>query len=361
MSEFETVAISVLAAKGPEDVFGKLADSIDRIQAVGRFYRQLVQVLHPDHNPSRTDKAAEAMQKLTTLRLDAEERIRKGIYGTKALTPKPKPIDTVIRRIEVRGKRYVLACAPDIGDICHVYHGTDGKTDHVFKIAQHPADNDLLENEARVLGELTGPTAALRSYQCSLTDSFLLRSKTQSRRVNVLVRAMGYRTLTEVARVYPNGLDYRDVVWMFKRTLAALWYLHGRGYVHGAVLPEHVLVHPITHGAKLIDFCYAVKLGERVRAISGPRRASYAPEILAKEPAGPATDIFMAAKIFRPMLAADTPSRITGFFDGCMLAPIGRRPQDAGDLHEEFDRLLLKLVGKPKYRRLEMPPEGSHP
>jgi hypothetical protein len=363
-TEFERTHARLSVASTPEDVFGKFADGIDRIQAVGRLYKQLVHIVHPDHNPSEPKRSAEAMQKLTHLRLEAEERIRAGLYWTKTPTPKVTPIDTAPRWIDVRGKRYAIGGRATAGDICHVYLGTDGKSSRVFKLAQHPSDNDLVEHEAKVLKEIEARCLAKNlergPYQCTLVDSFLLRSKTQSRRVNVLEDAEGHWTLAKVAQVYRNGLDYRDIAWMFKRTLAALWYLHRTGFIHGAVLPEHVLVHPITHGAKLIDFCYAAETGRKVRALSGPRRANYAPEILAKQPVGPWTDIFMAAKAFRPMLAADTPSRITGFFDGCMLVPVGhRRSLNAGDLHDEFDQLLRKHAGPPAYRRLAMPPEGG--
>lgn len=33
----------------------------------------------------------------------------------------------------------------------------------------------------------------------------------------------------------------------------------------------------------------------------------------------------------------------------------GERPQEAWALHDEFDAILRKLVGRPKYRPLSMP------
>lgn len=363
MSEFLSVHTRIMAAAKPEDIFGKMDHGVDRLQTLGALYRKLIRLVHPDHNAHDLARATAAFQKLTALRAEAEERIRKGIYGTDKPTPKPPPADAPARWVDVRGKRYALGQLLATGDVCHVYAGNDDREHRVFKIAQHPADNDLLENEAKALQAISDPTDPNAFgngvYLCRLADTFLLKSKTQSRRMNVITRATGHRTLAEVARAFPRGLDYRDLAWMFKRTLAALWYVHRTGYVHGAVLPEHILVHPITHGAKLIDLCYAVKAGEKVRAISGPRRASYAPEILAKQAVGPWTDIFMAAKAFRPIFAADSPARIVGFLDACMLAPVSRRPRDAGELHEEFDKLLRKHAGAPAYRRLEMPPEGG--
>ena len=82
---------------------------------------------------------------------------------------------------------------------------------------------------------------------------------------------------------------------------------------------------------------------------------------LAKEPAQPSTDIYMAARTFLGMCAKDTPSAITSFFASCLLTRPSTRPSDAGDLHEEFDKLLLRHVGKPTYRPLSMPPERTTP
>jgi serine/threonine protein kinase len=362
MNEFDITCGRIAAANTPEDVFGMLAMGQDRVQALGRLYRQLVHVVHPDHNPHFLKVATVAFQRLTQLRGQAEERLKAGLYGTAIPTPAPPPKDAAGHIVvAVRGHRYVLARKVARGDVCDVYRGgEDGADDLVFKVAQHPADNDLLENEATLLKTFAAGSA-LDRYTCSLRDSFLLKSKTQSRRVNVLGLAAGHRSLAEVARVYPKGLDYRDVAWMFKRTLAALWYLHGAGYVHGAILPEHVLIDPVTHGAKLVDFCYATKIGGIVKAISGPHRKQYAPEILAKQPVTPATDISMTATLFLQLMASGSgaQAKVAGFFTLCNLINPRGRPNDAGDLHDEFDALLRKLAGPPRYRPFPMPPEGA--
>jgi hypothetical protein len=360
MPDFEAVSASLARAKTPEDVFGKIADGHDRIQVIGRMYKQIVHIIHPDHNPEVEARAGEAFQTLTRFRSEAEARVRSGIYWTKQETPKP-PAVAAPRVVDVKGKRYVMEGHLATGDIADLHLGHEGTMPIVFKVAAHPSDNDLLESETKVVRDLTGRgnDTGRTTYLCPLVDSFLLKSKTQTRRTNVLWRAVDYRTIAEVARVYPNGLDFRDLAWMFKRTLGALWYLHREGYVHGAILPEHVLIHPVTHGAKLVDFCYAVKAGQPLRAMSGPRRDHYPPEVPAKQAATPATDIYMAASMFAPMLARGTPGFIAGFFNACMLANPNRRPQDAGDLHDEFDALLTKHVGKKKYRPFPMPAEGS--
>ena len=104
-------------------------------------------------------------------------------------------------------------------------------------------------------------------YLPRLIDSFGLRGSGGPRRVNVMPYYKGHYSMEEVMRVYPEGVDFRDMVWMFKRTLAAIGFVHRQGIVHGALIPPHILVHPIRHGAKLVDWCYAVEK-DHVRALS---------------------------------------------------------------------------------------------
>ncbi len=198
-------------------------------------------------------------------------------------------------------------------------------------------------------------------------------------------RLKEYRGLDEVLKVYPKGLDFRDMIWIYKRMLVGVGFAHTQGYIHGALVPPHIMVDPIGHGAKLIDWCYAVNtkapppdpvpLGwghlkpapvppGRVKAIVSAYKSFYAPEILRKEPVSPATDIYMLTKCAIALLGGDVekgtvpktvPSVLSGFLTSCIVPAPARRPQDAWELHKELDELLLKLVGKPSYRRLAMP------
>jgi serine/threonine protein kinase len=58
---------------------------------------------------------------------------------------------------------------------------------------------------------------------------------------------------------FPKGLDPRHAVWIWRRVLGMLAFVHSRGWVHGDVRPEHVLVHPGDHGARLIGWASARK------------------------------------------------------------------------------------------------------
>lgn len=63
------------------------------------------------------------------------------------------------------------------------------------------------------------------------------------------------------AHGYPGTLadrrrpvDPRATVWVWRRMLEALTFIHASGMVHGALLPPHVLLEAGEHGARLVGF-----------------------------------------------------------------------------------------------------------
>jgi serine/threonine protein kinase len=342
------------SAKAPEDVFGPLADK----DALNAAFRRLVRVVHPDKYASDAadhDLATHVIAELNGWRTIAEQKLAAGTYGDGAPHTAPSaPVETVI---ETPKRKYVLSAPFATGDVADLYACEFDGAQAVFKVAMSAADNDLLEAEAKSLRALKGDGTRFYRYIPTLLDTFTLRGERgrAPRRVNVVQRALGCVTLADVLRHYPGGVDFRDMAWMFKRALAALGFVHHAGLVHGAVLPEHVMVHPTEHGAKLVDWCYSVPAGSRVRAVSKAHRAMVAPEILAKGPATAQTDVYMLGKCMEALLCtALTPPTVLTFLASCTIAQPSRRPSSAWALHEEFDELLRRLVGRPQFRPLAM-------
>lgn len=61
-------------------------------------------------------------------------------------------------------------------------------------------------------------------------------------------------SLLDVMRHRSRVIDPRHGVWIWRRILDTLGYLHANGWAHGDVHPGHVLVQPADHGAFLIDW-----------------------------------------------------------------------------------------------------------
>ena len=374
-----TVTEAVIAkARCPEDVFGQLSgdDPAKLLEALRHSYRQVIGAVHPDKytgQPDAISRAQALVGNLTEWRTRAEAKINAKTYGdNKPHEPKaPEPVAGP-QIIQTPKRKYIVTERMAQGDLADLYRCsyTEGANEHaaVFKIAQSAADNDLLDNEQRTLGVMyppAQPEERLYRYLPKLLDSFLLRpERGANRRVNVLQLADGYVPLADVMKAYPSGLDYRDAAWIFNRGLEGLWFVHEKKkVVHGAILPTHMLVHPVGHGGKLVDWCYAVRdwktSKDHVKAISKAYRVYYPPEIMAKKPVTPQTDIYMLAKCMVALLGGDVasnqvpdavPKLMKGFLMSCLIEGQAKRPDDAGALREEFDELLRRLVGERQYR-----------
>lgn len=329
-------------ASSPEEAFGKLTD----VDALTKLFRAMARVLHPDR--CKVAGAAAAMAKLTDLRERAEAELRAGTYGTATATIRAKQAYSHVRSLAA-------------GDICDVYLGdyleAGRNVTAAIKIARDPRDADLLQNEARALAKLRGD-ATFSKYVPRLIESARIPLGGKDRPANVLSYRPGGYTLGQVIAAYPAGVEPRAFAWMWRRMLEALSWAHDCGLVHGAVLPEHVVVRPDDHGAKLIDWTASVKIGEPLRILSPSREAYYPPEVAAKLPATAATDIYMAAACGVALLGGDVasvPRAIDSCLRACLISNPRRRTSDVKRLYREFDDVLRGLYGTPKFHPFEMP------
>jgi hypothetical protein len=364
VSESETALERVRAARTPSDLFGG-----DAAQA-HRTYRRLARLLHPDATCGRT---RDEFTRLTGL---WRGYTRSG----------PTTITTRRRAYRLGRKR----AAGDLADLYGATYGgghagiqdaglrdagarAAGTQAAVIKVPRDPADGDLLEREAVALRQLVKDgQARFSAYAPRLVESFRHRDAHTGaeRRTNAIAPLDGFYNLAEVCAAYPDGLDPRDVAWMWRRLLVALGFAHRAGVLHGSVLPEHVLIHPELHGLVLVDWCYSVPgcyaatdPSGRVPALVQRYAGWYPPEVPARQRASPATDIYMATRCMTYLMHDDTgdltgatvPKSMRSFAKGCLLASQRRRPGNAWRLLTELDELLERLYGPRRFRPFKMP------
>jgi len=343
------------SATNPADIFGDLAG--DQQAALKRRYRELVMIAHPDRNPGMPDTAHEACRALREWYTTAQRQVAQGGYGA---TPR---IVASTRQSQYAGYQPPLA-----GDLCELFPAEGAGRQVLLKVARLARNNDLLQAEALALRKIARALDGqlLRAHFPTLIEQFQLRDSASARRhTNVLRAEEGYVTLEDVLRAYPGGVAPADAAWMFNRVLAALGAAHDLGTVHGAVLPCHMLIRPSDHNGILIDWCYSVPIGQPLRAISPRYAADYPPEVRARQPATPATDLFMAARCMLRLLGGDpasgdlpprVPRPIQALLRACLLPAPQRRPGDAWQVFEDFQGLLRALYGPPRFRPFHMPP-----
>lgn len=383
LNELQVIAGFFERAMCPEDVFGHLGGKTkkEKDDALRHSYRNLVKALHPDRHNGDV-KAAELskqlFQELEKLHAEAERRLTRGSYGSRE--PLPEKIPVIIN-----GK-YVCEKAFIPGDVADLYfaslESSKSRGNLLVKAARSSSDNDLLVAEQIMLELLHRKLPKDTWGQCvpTILDSFLLNDgKFQKRRVNVMDRFDGFLTAEEIRRRMPNGIDARTFAWMWKRLLVLLDWTYHTGIVHGAILPPHVMFYPDNDGGKqrdirkhsirLVDWCYAVDYKNRTRLSAWlPQwKDYYAPEVLAKEPLGPWTDLYMGAATMVYMLGdfkknglltfdfAGLPGSMAGSLAQCLEHDPKKRPQSLSEYFIDFTELLKKEYGAPKWYDFVVP------
>lgn len=315
----------VAAARSHADLFGT--------DAPARRYRELVAALHPDRLGAVDDRvraaATDAFVQVTTLWQG---------NGTTMLGD------------------YRLGRLAYSGDLADLY---DVGADRLLKLPRDPADNDLMAREVHALRSIEerGDPRYL-PYVPRLVDSFRHRDAATGaeRRVNVLAAVPGLHGLDEVRRAYPDGLDARDVAWMWRRLLVAVGLAHRAGVVHGAVLPRHVLIEPDAHGLVLVDWCFSTEPGTAVPALVPGYEDWYPDEVFRKRPCGPGSDIWLATRCMTWLMGGRAPRELLTFAQGCRQRFLAHRPDDAWRLLGELDEVLEQLYGPRTFRPFTLNP-----
>lgn len=138
----------------------------------------------------------------------------------------------------------------------------------ILKLAppDDPACTDALKAAAHALDTLQQSQAAGAPYFTQrLPQTVLLGTAHSSffteRPALVLRAPPGYwGSLAQVLDNYRNAgqsIDARHAVWMWRRVLEVLAFVHASGWVHQDLQPENLLVHPANHGIRFVGWSQA--------------------------------------------------------------------------------------------------------
>lgn len=311
-------------------------------------YRRLVKICHPDRFPAG-------------LQQERATRVFRRLAEWHKLASHP----TVPQAILSPSREYKLVRQLATGDLADVHLAIADGVRYVLKVTRPIGGNPLLATEARHLKSLVTRCGdrRYREYLPILVETVMAPGTDGNRQTNVFLYREGFFTFEEVRRKHPAGLDPRHLAWIFKRMLAIAGFAQMCGLVHGAILPPHVMLHARNHGVQLLDWIHAVRIGDRLTFLPTAYRDWYPSEALQREGIGPASDILLAAKCLIYLAGGDpvaqrwpdtVPTEMQRFLDTCLFASQRMRPQNAWKLHEEFDELLVRLFGPPKYHQLLM-------
>jgi hypothetical protein len=266
-------------------------------------------------------------------------------------------------RLNLGGRTYVLEGRLALGESTTVYRARWvvrlGEL-VVVKVLSALSDADLLRREWDTLQQLHASTAEGAGHYLTRLPSPVAHGLVQSdqpRLASVFGWKSGFvHTLEQVGEAYPAGIPGEAQVWVLKRLLELLGFVHRAGFVHGSVTPSHVLVHPRDHGATLVGWTVACPWSERatqkVPAKSRRWKALYDGAIEAT----PALDIAMACRCAHHAGGWHLPKVVKK-------APVQRiiergmsgSEDDAWALAEALTVASVEAFGPPAYHPLRLP------
>ncbi len=185
------------------------------------------------------------------------------------------------------------------------------------------------------------------------------------RRVSVFRWVSGFRyTVDQVLRVYPQGIPPRASIWVWRRILEVLSFIHASGMAHGAVVPAHLLVQENEHGMRLVGYGRAGRLGQKSPSPPHEWESFYPQPAQSWSTLTTQLDLVMSARCIVALLGgnpatATLPATVPG-----PLAEIVRRFALSGpaaesarawDLREELGQIATQVFGPPQFCPIVMP------
>jgi hypothetical protein len=241
------------------------------------------------------------------------------------------------------------------GVVCNLYHCSfkQGGSASVFKVTRSHFANAHLAREVSTLNRLLDADedrfAPFLPHPLGTSD--IVQAEGEPPRLaavlsyeDEIVSPDDLYSLQEVREAYPDGIDARDMAWMWRRLLTILGYVHQRGFAHGLVTPDHILIEPRDHKLVLISWCAAVPLGSPPLLV--PIR--WMDWLDATKPLSPSTDLGCGGRSMLSLLNASADPAITRHLHRAATLA------EAWKLLEDFDRLIEALWGPRQFRKFTM-------
>lgn len=259
------------------------------------------------------------------------------------------------------------------GEISDVYFAERARwpTERVLlKVLRDPEDAPLFSHEWSALRALQDSTArGAPSFTALLPQPVatgMITGGVHEGAQALIVRwTSGFlHTFLAVQRAFPDGIEPPLAVWMWRRILEVLSFVHSSGFVHGAVLPQHLLVQENDHGVRLVGYSCADREGARLRAASTAFQSFYPESLLRSGKLTPAADVQMSARCIAFLLGADTsrwtlpgrvPEPLAKLVSSVARASKLSTLEGAWTLRERVGEVGRAAFGPPKFHPLVMP------
>lgn len=234
--------------------------------------------------------------------------------------PLPKPAVPHLGRLTLGSQNYLVHGRLAQGAHCDVYLARkDAPLTEMVILKVARGDDEALAREWKILNQL-------HQRPDFLTSLLPVPVHRAPGRATVYRWRSGFQFTLEDAK---GQADPGSTVWMWNRLLEQLTVLHGRGYHHAALLPQHLLLHPRDHGLALCGWSHCQT------GASGP-------------------DLADSGRCISSLLGWRAPKKLKD------LAAHAGTFSSAGQLKLELKRVALEVFGPPRFRPLILTNGGNH-
>lgn len=257
------------------------------------------------------------------------------------------------------------------GEASDVFHATRARWPServVMKLLRDEKNAALLDHEWQALTQLQQSNAAGADRMTLRIPSPVIRGKVESgphagRRALATGWAPGFLHSAEAVHGrYPAGIAPKAAVWVWRRILETLSFVHRSGFAHGAVLPEHLLIQKNEHGVRLIGYSCADRPGTRLRLIVDRLAGFYPRQQRESMVISVEGDLRMAARCVVHLLGGDassgkTPAAVPEPLHSLLRqAASDEAPNsDAWALRERVGEAAAAAFGPPSFNPISMP------
>ena len=275
--------------------------------------------------------------------------------------------------VSIGDRHWALEKCVAQGEISDVYIGQLARWPTelvVVKLLRDRKNLTLFDNEWDALQMLQASEAPGAETFATLIPQPVMRGDIRAgsfigHRVNIYRWASGFfHTFAEVIQAYPQGIPPRAVIWVWRRILELLSFIHATGMAHGAILPAHLLLQENEHGLRLAGYSTAGRIGQNLLTISENFISIYPPAISSNPRLTTQLDIIMSARCMVAILGgnpangsmpAAVPTRLAEIVKRVALANLNQTPRhDAWALREELGEIALRVFGQPRFIPISM-------
>lgn len=269
--------------------------------------------------------------------------------------------------LTVNGKHWAVGRKIALGHISDVYFAIRARwpTECILiKVLRNPHDLPRFENTWKILTELKQSKAPGAETFSNLTPQPVFYGKVESG-VFAGTNALAYRwaegfnfTLEQVKRTHKKGIQPRSSIWLWRRILEILSFLHGSGYVHGSLLPPHLMVEDGEHGVRLVGYGCAGSKGSKLKHVL-PKYEDYYPNLSGhSQTLTPEFDITMSARTIAFMVGGDpetgevpdvVPKQLAELISEAANGKTASAGSGAWTLRELLGKLSDEIYGTPEF------------